>query len=290
MSFEDWYHPDKDDPNGRSPTRAGAEAGMAIGSLFGPAGAGIGTIIGGFAGAVFGSSGARRRARRRATNSSYAFAEELFRYAGEVTTNVTTQYDRDESSLRAAYAASGGEANESFRLQRGKLRQNRDRELGTLADEVANFREGENYEWFIQDYERVTGVRSMNRSGGKDGDPSGSMRLGGPNDSRGSRDLPNPYNDRLRSQMRATGFSWDGQVPHGRRQFFNDYVSRVQPSVAMYERLVFGGTEGRREYMAYMENRIAEANKWYDQRSAVLDAEDERRRRQQERDDQRGAK
>ena len=146
MSFRDWYHPDRDNPDGRSGMQAGMEAGVQIGSMFGP----VGAAIGGFAGAAlgFGSGrGARRRARRRATRQSYEFAGDVYGYRVQSELDITNQYETELSYLNARVGASG--ASSDMSVLRGELIEERDQQFAELSAEVAEFRQGESYEWFM---------------------------------------------------------------------------------------------------------------------------------------------
>lgn len=295
MSFRDWYHPDRNSPEGRSPGRAGMEAGLQIGSMFGPVGAGIGAIAGGFAGAIFGSSGARKRARRRATNASYSFAEELFTYAGESRANIRKEYDANLSMITARAAASGARRGESFDIAKGKLIRERDRALGDIDAEVAEFRSGENYEWFVKDYRRVTGATRIHRGGGKGDEGSVTLRLGGRSRSSRRHHMPSPYDPKVLgdAELRVRSVTWQGGYLSSGSQSFKtqmarEYWDRIRPSMAQYEQLVFGGKEGKKAYREYMQERIEQANKWYDAEYAVRSLEAARRaRRQREQDNKR---
>ena len=272
MSFEDWYNPNRATPGGRSGIRTGLDTGVTIGSMFGPAGAALGGAIGTVAGGLLGSSGARRRAIRRATDASYSFASELYDYSGQSKSNIRKQYDRDVSLLMARSAASGGSSSKSFNIGMGKLREARDTALGDVRAEVDTFREGPNYKFFREDYERVTGVNVVTFKGAT------SYNLGG--ESRGSRDLPDPYAKKYLGgeKLRVSNFEATGSMAQA-GSTLTEYWERLRPSMGMYEKLVFGGNKGRKKYAEYMAGQVKAANKWYD-RQVMIDAADAKRREQ----------
>lgn len=278
MSFDDWYRADKDDPNGRSAGRAGMETGMAIGSLFGPVGAGIGAAVGGVVGGLFGSNGARKRARRKATNNSYAFAQELFTYAGETRAQINKEYDRNLSTMTARVAATGATIDDTFNIQKGKLVQTRDSELADLEVELDEFRKGPNYEWLRKDFELVAGVKAVTRGSAKHDEDRTTYSIGGTGRSSAKYTA---YNQAQRNKM----VSWTSQpgqrYDRGKVEDYHTYAGMIKPSLEMYEKKVFGDDAAKKEYNKYINDRIDKANEWWEKQTAVRNAENERIRAQE---------
>ena len=283
MAFEDWYHADRNDPEGRSSSEAGMQTGMMIGSLFGPAGTGIGAVVGGAIGGIFGSNGARKRARREATNSSYAFAADLFAYAGETRTQINEEYEQNLSLMTARAAATGSTMSETFAIGKGKLVETRDTELASLEEEVQSFREGPNYEWLRNDLERVSGIQRLTRGSQKNDEQVTTYRIGGW-DSRSSAGHA-AYSQAQKDKMVSLTIHQNDSTI---RPDFEEYAAMIKPSLEMYEKKVFGGEEGLEEYNAYMDARIDKANEWWAKEKVVAAAKEKVRLAQQEQQDQRG--
>lgn len=280
MSFRDWYHPDRDSPDGRPGREAGMTAGVQIGSLFGAPGAAIGGAIGTLAGA-FGSDGARRRAQRRATDESYGFAGDTFSYAKETRQNIGQNFEQETSLLTARTGASGGRTGEAFELQMGKLIQQRDSDLEALANEISEFRQGENYEWLQRDYQRVAGL-SRNTQRGKKGDELEiTYHIGGT--SRGSAQHQAYTPEMYKQMVPGPSFVSTQYTPGAHNELFAKYAEQVKPSLEMYEKWVFGDAADKQEYKDYMKQRIEAANKWYTSRKVIVDLEIANRKRNQER-------
>ena len=284
MSFRDWYHPDRSSPDGRSGAEAGLTAGVQIGSMFGAPGAAIGGAIGTILGGFGSSSGARRRARRRATRQSYEFAGDLFSYREETQRQITEGFDYDVSYLTARTGASGARVEDSAAM--GQLIENRDQQLSDLNTEVAEFRQGESYEWFMKDYERVTGVvRTGFNFGGKDADESergGRYSIG--QEGRTGNIAYTAEQQRAMRTLQVQGDSWMGTGP-ATAQLYGQYADRIRPSVDWYERRVFGDESDRAAYDEYINQRIESANTWYDRQMAMHNQRVETQRRRQEIDD-----
>ena len=277
MSYRDYFHPDRNSPDGRSGIEAGATAGVQIGSMFGPAGAAIGAFVGGALG-IGSSSGARRRARRRATRESYQFVGDVYNYRVESTRAIGEQYESELSFLNARTAASGTSAN--IDAQIGELVTERDAELANLNAEVAEFRQGESYEWFMKDYERVTGIQTTRMGGGRGEDTfTNTYSMGREGYNSGRYAFTEEQRGNLRS-LTTTSFSGMDET-----RLYQQYAERVAPTVEWYERRTFGGEEGMTAYNEYMDARIEAANIWYDREIALLNERRQAQAEQQRIDD-----
>ena len=286
MSFTDWYHTDKNDPNGRSATGAGAQTGMMIGSLFGPVGAGIGTVVGGAFGAIFGSNSGRKRARREATKQSYNFGSDLFTYAGETRTQITKEYDTNLSIMQSRVAASGGNVDEAMAIQKGKLVKERDSQFEDLEVELDAFRAGPNYEWLRKDHEKVTGVTGKSSGSYKNDGRTTTFTIGGT-----SRVGKEAYTEAQRKKMQtfsSTKTNANDFSSRDAENVYREYAAKVAPSLEMYEKRVFGDEAAVKEYEAYVDKRIDSANEWYEGEKVKLNAREAVKAEQQRKFQERG--
>jgi hypothetical protein len=165
-------------------------------------------------------------------------------------------YQTDLAAGRAKLAGQGIEVEGSPQWDdlKGGLIAIRDATIADLDQEMLDFRASGALEWFENDYEYLTRVRTTDLTGGKNGDPSFDQRIGNDDHGRSNREVFNP------DQYALLKTNDDKQY----EDLYNEYAAMLAPGIAAYEKYSFGTEADKAQYNADMDLRISQANTWYD--------------------------
>lgn len=241
-----------------SGTLSGAMAGAQVA---GPIGAVVGGVIG-----FFGGSRARKKRRKAEKQQRMSSMRSVRDTVGEQVAHIRKQktdlgkaFDRDVSSAKAKFAASGASLGSgSWDAVYGSLVKERDTEMSAIAESEAAFRESETYKMYQENLTDAQGIKVTQL--GKRGSSQNQARYQISGITGAGEDL---YTKEQRAMLRQyTGSGGPGDL-------FKEYAAKVGPSMEDYEKYAFGSAEDKTAFSQLMTDRINEANKWYDTQLAA---------------------
>ena len=250
---------------GLSDIGTGAALGATIGSVVPVVGTGLGALVGGLFGALGGldllgmggpSDGEIMRDRRKATQRSYAAGQGAYDYVAQAKLDADTAYDTGLASGRAKLAGQGIEVDGSSQWAelQGSLTRTKNDTYASIDAEMAEFRESGGLEWFENDYDYLTGVKTKHGGSARNDAEWMTQEIGQDDHGRSNAMV---YDKQQYSQLRTN----DNKDLSGT---FEEYAQRLAPGVEAYEKASFGTDADKLQYKADTDARIAEANKWYD--------------------------
>lgn len=248
-----------------------------LGNFFGSEG---GSPVGGALGSLFGGGGSeQRRMKREFTKQGYAYVQQAYEFEAESREQIQEAYTTGIGNARARYAGSGGTfGDQGWRRIKGAIVTERNEALSALEEERREIEKTESYGWFKQDYERIGGVNVVTRGGKEDKTRTWSIYGEG-------RSGESYFTEAQRKSLRTASVSGDaGSMGMGggpQNELFRQYSERLQPGLKEWEKARFGTKEDKREFRKAMDQRVAEANKWYDRQLKIQTAERERARKAQ---------